>query len=431
MGLWDWLAGSGWATKSPRLRDAEANFSEEELQRLRQLFQQHGCTDYTSPIDDDTFLRQMCGLGHASSDLTAGLLHALRRCSPTQQLTPEAVTIAKARLERSGDEASQQLCFEILSGGGGGGGEVARAHLERLISGCLQLVAYQNGLPAPKAAAEAAVAALASGALQAAAPSSSISASAPAPEALGPDGYTRWCKSQPAVQHLLSSLLRAVGQPPPASPPNQPAAALPAAALPAFVSAGRSRGPCSAAIALRLPCIASVLPARRLCPALRIGSPAAGRHPQRRRRRLLGRLPAGAVLGVGAVALPAAGPAAGVAAAVHLGAARHELQHAGGQAERRRPHAAAHQRQAGALRCRLPWQQPRLAAGWRRPRASCTRGRADAQARLAQGQLFGGVASQPWQKRGTFYGDFGSFVLSLLPRAAVYHATGINQNFQW
>jgi hypothetical protein len=55
----------------------------------------------------------------------------------------------------------------------------------------------------------------------------------------------------------------------------------------------------------------------------------------------------------------------------------------------------------------------------------------DAPVSSVQGKLFGGVASQPWQKRGTFYGDFGSFVFSLLPGAAVSHATGINQNFQW
>jgi hypothetical protein len=47
------------------------------------------------------------------------------------------------------------------------------------------------------------------------------------------------------------------------------------------------------------------------------------------------------------------------------------------------------------------------------------------------GHLFGGVASRPWQKRGSYYGDFGSFIFSLLPCAAVYHASGINQNFQW
>jgi hypothetical protein len=241
MGLWEWLSGSGWSRKSPQLLDALKLFSEDEIQRIQQLFERHGCpADYTTPIDA-ALLQQLCGLSHASSkDVSAGLLFAIRRCSPTGQLTPEAVVVAKARLERSGDEAAMAMCFEIL---GGGAAAVARGHLERLLRGCLELVYHYNSLPG--GLSEAAVSALALGALQAAAPGSSgggggggggaaALACAPAAESLGPGGYAAWCKSQPAVQHLLSSLLLAIGQPPPTSPA--------AAALPTFVS-GCSRMP--------------------------------------------------------------------------------------------------------------------------------------------------------------------------------------------
>lgn len=42
-----------------------------------------------------------------------------------------------------------------------------------------------------------------------------------------------------------------------------------------------------------------------------------------------------------------------------------------------------------------------------------------------------GFASTPWEKHGTFYGDFRCFVASLLPTTTVYTPSGVNSNFQW
>ncbi|KAK9795545.1 hypothetical protein WJX73_002969 [Symbiochloris irregularis] len=48
-----------------------------------------------------------------------------------------------------------------------------------------------------------------------------------------------------------------------------------------------------------------------------------------------------------------------------------------------------------------------------------------------QGALFGGFALDPWAKNGQFYGQFGSFVFSLLPAVTMWRPTGINTNFLW
>eukprot|EP00891_Asterochloris_glomerata_P001842 jgi/Astpho2/1842/Aster-x1044 len=51
--------------------------------------------------------------------------------------------------------------------------------------------------------------------------------------------------------------------------------------------------------------------------------------------------------------------------------------------------------------------------------------------RDAQGQVFGGYASQAWQKQGKFYGDLASFIFTLMPTTAVFHPAGINNNIQY
>lgn len=48
-----------------------------------------------------------------------------------------------------------------------------------------------------------------------------------------------------------------------------------------------------------------------------------------------------------------------------------------------------------------------------------------------EGHLFGGFAPEPWRKQGTYYGDFTTFIFSLMPHTQLYPATGINSNFQW
>ena len=53
------------------------------------------------------------------------------------------------------------------------------------------------------------------------------------------------------------------------------------------------------------------------------------------------------------------------------------------------------------------------------------------QVRDKQGAMFGGFAADPWSKNGTFYGSPTSFLFTLLPRYAIYFASGVNENFQW
>ncbi|GBF95254.1 hypothetical protein Rsub_08285 [Raphidocelis subcapitata] len=47
------------------------------------------------------------------------------------------------------------------------------------------------------------------------------------------------------------------------------------------------------------------------------------------------------------------------------------------------------------------------------------------------GHLFGGVAHAPWRRSGAFFGDYANKLLSLLPAACTYPASGINANLQW
>ncbi|XP_009599099.1 uncharacterized protein [Nicotiana tomentosiformis] len=48
-----------------------------------------------------------------------------------------------------------------------------------------------------------------------------------------------------------------------------------------------------------------------------------------------------------------------------------------------------------------------------------------------EGYIYGGYASQPWEKHADFYGDMKSFLFQLYPKASVYRPTGANTNLQW
>ncbi|KAH7440201.1 hypothetical protein KP509_04G096100 [Ceratopteris richardii] len=47
------------------------------------------------------------------------------------------------------------------------------------------------------------------------------------------------------------------------------------------------------------------------------------------------------------------------------------------------------------------------------------------------GNIFGGCASQSWERHHDFYGDLKCFLFSLQPRCAIYRATGANNNLLW
>lgn len=47
------------------------------------------------------------------------------------------------------------------------------------------------------------------------------------------------------------------------------------------------------------------------------------------------------------------------------------------------------------------------------------------------GYIYGGYASQPWERHADFYGDMKSFLFQLYPKASIYRPTGANNNIQW
>ncbi|XP_048320998.1 uncharacterized protein LOC107432270 isoform X2 [Ziziphus jujuba] len=47
------------------------------------------------------------------------------------------------------------------------------------------------------------------------------------------------------------------------------------------------------------------------------------------------------------------------------------------------------------------------------------------------GCIYGGYASQPWERHGDFYGDMKSFLFKLYPEASLFRPTGANHNTQW
>ncbi|XP_047318902.1 MTOR-associated protein MEAK7 [Impatiens glandulifera] len=48
-----------------------------------------------------------------------------------------------------------------------------------------------------------------------------------------------------------------------------------------------------------------------------------------------------------------------------------------------------------------------------------------------EGYIYGGYASQAWEKHADFYGDMKSFLFQLYPKASIYRPTGANKNLQW
>ncbi|XP_073114553.1 uncharacterized protein [Elaeis guineensis] len=51
--------------------------------------------------------------------------------------------------------------------------------------------------------------------------------------------------------------------------------------------------------------------------------------------------------------------------------------------------------------------------------------------RDAEGFVYGGYASHPWDRRSDFYGDMKSFLFQLYPQASIFRPTGANNNLQW
>lgn len=48
-----------------------------------------------------------------------------------------------------------------------------------------------------------------------------------------------------------------------------------------------------------------------------------------------------------------------------------------------------------------------------------------------EGCVYGGYATQPWEKHPDYYGDMKSFLFTLHPNASIFRPTGKNANLQW
>lgn len=48
-----------------------------------------------------------------------------------------------------------------------------------------------------------------------------------------------------------------------------------------------------------------------------------------------------------------------------------------------------------------------------------------------EGYVYGGYASQPWERHADFYGDMKSFLFQLSPKSSIFRPTGANHNIQW
>ncbi|CAA0842974.1 TLD-domain containing nucleolar protein [Striga hermonthica] len=48
-----------------------------------------------------------------------------------------------------------------------------------------------------------------------------------------------------------------------------------------------------------------------------------------------------------------------------------------------------------------------------------------------EGCIYGGYASQAWERHADFYGDMRSFLFQLYPKASIFRPTGANHNLQW
>ncbi|XP_061355170.1 uncharacterized protein LOC133299700 isoform X2 [Gastrolobium bilobum] len=48
-----------------------------------------------------------------------------------------------------------------------------------------------------------------------------------------------------------------------------------------------------------------------------------------------------------------------------------------------------------------------------------------------EGYIYGGYASQPWERHADFYGDMKCYLFQLNPKASIFRPTGANSNLQW
>ncbi|WIA18905.1 hypothetical protein OEZ85_003577 [Tetradesmus obliquus] len=297
-------------TKGASYQQAESCFTKEELEAIQKEHCVHVLSQYIQTVDDQHFL-EWAGLQHAAAALKQGLCNAVRRLSgeAATAITLDGIIIAKARCEKMDRTTAEDFAYDIMDAEQQG--SVTLEHLAAVVAGCITLATAASNSGSSTAADHTAAAdAIAQG---------MVSFNGEGAAALTRDGYAKLCKTSPALNASLLSLLCNIGN---------PAESL---LQPAWVWL-----------------LAPGLPP-----------------PLRQDWRLL------------------------------FNSARHGMSYS-------------------TFLGRLGQASPTLLL-----------------LRDKGGAAFGGIAHAPWQKTGTFYGDYASSIFGLLPQARLYPASGINANLQW
>ncbi|WIA39202.1 hypothetical protein OEZ86_005327 [Tetradesmus obliquus] len=418
-------------TKGASYQQAESCFTKEELEAIQKEHCVHVLSQYIQTVDDQHFL-EWAGLQHAAAALKQGLCNAVRRLSgeAATAITLDGIIIAKARCEKMDRATAEDFAYDIMDVEQQG--SVTLDHLAAVVAGCITLAtaAASSGSSSASADHSAAAAAIAQG---------MVLFSGEGASSLIRDGYARLCKTSPALNASLLSLLCNIGK---CSCPSQPLpdptqaphpAGTPTAITPA-ASTGQLLSPAGAA--------ADAAAAAAAAPSTAAhGSQGSYQHLASKSSSR-----AGLSSSTGKLAGPAAGSAAALAAAAAAAAVpqcpgRLQLPLLGwGLCS-----PAESLLQPAWVWLLAPGLPPPLRQDWRLLFNSTKHGMSYSTflGRLGQasptllllrdkgGAVCGAIAHAPWQKTGTFYGDYASSIFGLLPQARIYPASGINANLQW
>lgn len=436
-GVVGWLFGCG-TVQSEAYESAEALFDGEELRAIKQQYHAHVLTTYSHGLDKQHLL-EWCGLVGAPAIIGDGVFAAVCGISEgsddgdigaeggaatgaaaaavlaggrigasfsgglgagTGSCSLEDVVVAKARCDKMDEMAATEFAFKVVAGPEGMG-LVSRERLEEVVKALLEM-SLPPGMP--PAALAASAAAIAAGALTPNGPGLGNSASpATSPPALDLPAFARWCSKVPAAKVVLTRLLSNIGSPTAATAAAEAAAAGP--------------GP--------------------------EGRPAAAHAEDRLHQPLLG---GAATSG----ARPIRRPALLQLPVVVTGGAQQQQHREQRHTTRPGQESASSWHRELLLQPEWVWLlapglAPNLRHEWRLLFSSRIHGLSfntflgrlgEAAPTLlllrdGDGCLFGGVAHAPWRRSGSFFGDYANKLVSFLPAACIYPASGINSNLQW
>lgn len=329
----------------------------------------------------------------------ARAIYATVRSPGSRQVDEADVILAKARLERMGDEEAAEFCFSVVARCSDGTHGAATATSAAAAAAAGHPGSHPRPPPPPplasRGALEAALAACSAAALGRPAAPELVSAAAEGAMALDPahtrgagaegssssssssggltlDGYAKWSAAWPALHTMLRSLFLSVGRR--GATPAIPAAIAPVPSSTHPPSSSPPAGP---------------------------PSPPAPERPWGRLPELtdLGRAPASDIL------------LQPFSAWMLAGCLPPELGKSWRLAFNSQRDGKSFNTMVGKL------------AGCLAPSIVIVRD--------DRGNVFGGFAPMPWVKSGAYFGDFSTFIFQLSPAMRVYKATGINENFMW